>query len=113
MRWSGLCGAVCGQAAEYATAPLPRFERLRSCWLALIAAARQRHQPEGAVVGKASGQRLAIPALFSLLMLVALFAWWVHRSSRVRWARDQAVPQIAHLIEEEKVRRGLYSRSAG
>ena len=47
--------------------------------------------------------RVAIPVLFSLLMLVGLFAWWVHHSSRVRWARDQAVPQIAHLIEEEKL----------
>jgi eukaryotic-like serine/threonine-protein kinase len=47
--------------------------------------------------------RVAIPALLSLLMLVYLFAWWIHHSSRVRWARDQAVPQIAHLIEEEKI----------
>lgn len=47
--------------------------------------------------------RVAIPVLLSLLMLVSLFTWWIHHSSRVRWARNQAVPQIAHLIEEEKL----------
>jgi eukaryotic-like serine/threonine-protein kinase len=46
--------------------------------------------------------RIAIPVLLILLMLGSLSAWWVHRSSRARWAREQAVPQIAQLIEEEE-----------
>jgi len=46
---------------------------------------------------------VAIPILLSLLVLVSLSAWWIRHSSRVRWARDQAVPQIAQLINEEKL----------
>ncbi len=47
--------------------------------------------------------RVAIPVLLILLTLGSLSAWWLHRSSRARWARDQAVPQIAQLIEKEKL----------
>ncbi len=47
--------------------------------------------------------RVAIPVLLILLTLGSISAWWLHRSSKVRWARDQAVPQIAQLIEKEKL----------
>jgi formylglycine-generating enzyme required for sulfatase activity/cephalosporin-C deacetylase-like acetyl esterase len=46
--------------------------------------------------------RVAMPVLLLLAMFVSLFAWWIHHSSRVKWARDQALPQIAQLIEKEK-----------
>ena len=46
---------------------------------------------------------VAIPVLLGLLMLVSLFAWWVHNSSKAGWARNQALPQIARLVEEEKL----------
>ncbi len=45
---------------------------------------------------------VAIPVLLILLTLASLSAWWLHRSSRVLWARDQAVPQMAQLIEREE-----------
>ena len=50
------------------------------------------------------GQRpkVAIPALLVLLLSFSLIAWFIHRSYKIRWARDQAVPQIAKLIEQEK-----------
>ncbi|HXW94021.1 MAG TPA: protein kinase [Terriglobales bacterium] len=47
--------------------------------------------------------RVAIPVLLGLLMLVSLFAWWIHHSSRVRWAKDEAVPQIEQLIEHDQL----------
>jgi eukaryotic-like serine/threonine-protein kinase len=47
--------------------------------------------------------RVAIPVLLILLALGSLSAWWVQRRSRARWARDQALPQIAQLIEQEKL----------
>jgi serine/threonine protein kinase/cephalosporin-C deacetylase-like acetyl esterase len=47
--------------------------------------------------------RVAIPLLLILLTLGSLSARWLQRSSRTRWARDQAVPQIARLIELEKL----------
>lgn len=44
-----------------------------------------------------------IPALLAIVILACASGWWVHRSFRVRWAREQALPQIAQLVEEEKV----------
>jgi len=46
--------------------------------------------------------RVALPVLLILLLMVSGFVWWIHHSSRVRWARDQAVPQIATLVAQEK-----------
>jgi len=46
---------------------------------------------------------LAIPVLLILLAAGSLSAWWLQRSSRARWARAQALPQIAQLIEQKKV----------
>jgi len=45
---------------------------------------------------------VAIPVLLILLTLGSLSAWWLQRSSRAHWAREQAVPQIAQLIEREE-----------
>jgi serine/threonine protein kinase/cephalosporin-C deacetylase-like acetyl esterase len=42
---------------------------------------------------------VAVPALIVLLALVSLIGWGIHHSSQVRWARDQALPQIGKLIE--------------
>jgi len=47
--------------------------------------------------------RVAIPALMILLALTSLAVWWIHHSSRVRWARNQALPEIAQLIEHERI----------
>ncbi len=46
--------------------------------------------------------RVAIPALIILLALVSLIGWGVHHSSKVRWAREQALPRIGKLIEQGK-----------
>jgi eukaryotic-like serine/threonine-protein kinase len=46
--------------------------------------------------------RVAIPALILLLALVSLIGGGIHHSSKVRWARDQALPQIGKLIEQGK-----------
>ena len=43
--------------------------------------------------------RAAIPALIILLALMGLAGWGVHHNSKVRWARDRALPQIGKLIE--------------
>jgi eukaryotic-like serine/threonine-protein kinase len=47
--------------------------------------------------------RVAIPVLLGLLMLTSLFAWWIQNSFRAAWARNQALPQIARLVEEERL----------
>ncbi|KAA6459550.1 hypothetical protein DYQ86_15615 [Acidobacteria bacterium AB60] len=46
------------------------------------------------------GNRLLV--LVTLTLLIAFGVWWLHRESRVRWARNQALPQIQRLAEEEK-----------
>lgn len=45
---------------------------------------------------------VAIPALLILIIMLSGFALWIQHSSRVSWARNQAVPQIAKLAEQEK-----------
>jgi len=46
--------------------------------------------------------RVIVPALLVLTTLISLAAWWLHHNSRIMWARNQALPQIARLIQEEK-----------
>jgi eukaryotic-like serine/threonine-protein kinase len=46
---------------------------------------------------------VAIPAVIILLALGSLLGWWLQRISRARWARDQALPKIAQLIDQGKV----------
>lgn len=45
---------------------------------------------------------VAIPSVLALTLLVCLLGWWAYHSSRVRWATDQALPQIATMLEDEK-----------
>jgi serine/threonine protein kinase/formylglycine-generating enzyme required for sulfatase activity/dienelactone hydrolase len=42
---------------------------------------------------------VAIPALIILIALMSFIGWGIHHSSKVRWAREQALPQIGKLIE--------------
>jgi serine/threonine protein kinase len=46
--------------------------------------------------------RYAIPALVLVLALAGSIAWWVERSAKARWAREQAIPEIERLIEADK-----------
>jgi dienelactone hydrolase/predicted Ser/Thr protein kinase len=48
-------------------------------------------------------RRVAIPAAVVLLMLGSLGAWAFNRSAKVRWARDQAVPEILRFRDEGKL----------
>ena len=46
---------------------------------------------------------VAIPGMLVLLLFASFFGWWIHRSSRVQWARDHALPQIAQLVDDGKI----------
>ncbi len=46
--------------------------------------------------------RVAIPALIIFIALMSFIGWGIHHSSKVRWAREQALPQIGKLIERGK-----------
>jgi len=54
------------------------------------------------LVQQSKRPRVAIPILLTLLLLIGLSSFWIHRYSRARWARDEAVPKVAQLAEEEK-----------
>ncbi len=41
-----------------------------------------------------------IPALLVVAVLAAASSWFLYRSSKIRWAREQAMPQITALIEK-------------
>ena len=55
-----------------------------------------------AVFLRAKRPRILIPLVVILLVIVAGTAWWLQRSAKVRWARNEALPQIAKLAEQEK-----------
>lgn len=44
--------------------------------------------------------KVVISAIALLLLLCAAGAWWFHRQSKVRWAREQALPEIERLLLE-------------
>ena len=50
--------------------------------------------------------RVAIPALLVVLALAVGAGWWIHRSSRVRWAREE-LPEIERRIGTNDVWRNL------
>jgi len=45
--------------------------------------------------------RVAVPALAALIGIAVLTGWWARRSAGVRWAREQALPEIQRLAEKE------------
>ncbi len=47
--------------------------------------------------------RVAIPFLVFIIGLGTLIGWWLHHSARVRWAKEQAIPEISDLIDHDKV----------
>ena len=46
--------------------------------------------------------RVAIPLLALIVCLSSLLGWWLHYRSRVRWAREEALPEISQLIDQDK-----------
>jgi eukaryotic-like serine/threonine-protein kinase len=51
---------------------------------------------------KSARPSVAIPALLALLLLGSLAGMWLRRGFKAQWARTQAMPKIAELIEREK-----------
>jgi len=51
--------------------------------------------------------QVAIPALLVLLALAVGAGWWIHLSARVRWASEEALPEIERRIGNNDVWRNL------
>jgi formylglycine-generating enzyme required for sulfatase activity/dienelactone hydrolase/predicted Ser/Thr protein kinase len=46
--------------------------------------------------------RFAVPALVVFLVVLFMTGWLLRRAAKVRWAREQGLPEIARLIEKGK-----------
>ena len=57
--------------------------------------------------------RVAVPALIILIALMSFIGWGIHHSSKVRWAREQALPRIGKLIERGETWRSLCTCCSG
>src|SRR5271157_1438280 len=55
------------------------------------------------VLRQSKRPRVAIPLLLMLLISVSVMAWLIHHTSKVKWARYQALPEISKLIEQERI----------
>jgi serine/threonine protein kinase/dienelactone hydrolase len=51
---------------------------------------------------------ILVPALLLVLLLVDGTAWLVRRNANVRWAREQAIPEISRLIENGQYASAFY-----
>jgi len=51
--------------------------------------------------------RIAIPAAAFFIALVSLTIWFFNRQAEVHWAREEALPQIERMIEENDAWRNL------
>jgi serine/threonine protein kinase/dienelactone hydrolase len=45
----------------------------------------------------------AIPVAALLILFASLTFWFFHRSAKIRWAREQALPEISSLLEKDDV----------
>ena len=66
-----------------------------------------RPSAAGAVAQWLRKPRVAIPVLLVLLALAVGAGWWIHRSARVRWAREEVLPEIERRIGNNDVWRNL------
>jgi len=72
-----------------------------------LKAIQQRTQPADARTPESASlfrllrrPRLAIPGVVMLFVLVSFFFWWRNRQAKVRWARQEALPEIEQLAQD-------------
>jgi cephalosporin-C deacetylase-like acetyl esterase len=53
------------------------------------------------IMGFFRNPAVAVSALVVLALLAALIAWGVHRDSRIKWAKETALPEIEGLVEKD------------
>jgi eukaryotic-like serine/threonine-protein kinase len=47
--------------------------------------------------------RIAVPTAICLILLCTAGAWFFHRQSRIRWAKEQALQEIEHLVSTQEL----------
>lgn len=85
--------------------PSKRFEKVEE--VATSLAAENTIPPSGInlkiLIRQSMRPAIVLPLLIGVLTLASFAAWWLQRAYNIRWAREQALPQIAQLIKNEKV----------
>jgi tRNA A-37 threonylcarbamoyl transferase component Bud32/dienelactone hydrolase len=87
--------------------PDSRYQSIADLLKDIILAQRDVTTPDKGIVNLRSIRRqmrrpiVAASAIVVLVALGFLAAWIVHRSAGIRWARNQAMPEIVRLVEEE------------
>ncbi len=54
-----------------------------------------------------SKKTVAIPVFILIAMIMAGSFWMFHRNSKLRWAREEAIPEITNLVDEGKYPQAL------
>jgi dienelactone hydrolase/predicted Ser/Thr protein kinase len=87
--------------------PETRYPSMAEFLKDLIHVQKDLMVPEEGTVGIRSILReirrpvVAVAAIVVLVALLFVVAWINHRGTRIRWARNQAMPEIVRLVEEE------------
>jgi formylglycine-generating enzyme required for sulfatase activity/dienelactone hydrolase/predicted Ser/Thr protein kinase len=81
--------------------PDARYPAARELAQDLSAARKTRERPSAALTAVLRQPRYAIPTLLLLVAALGAAAWLAVRASRIRWARDQALPEISQLAEKQ------------
>jgi len=81
---------------------------LRNDLRALQARTTAASQP-ASVLGMLRKPRIAVPVLFVVAVLIAGAAWFQHRSSRARWARQVALPEIERVLDATPGGSGMWA----
>jgi len=80
-------------------------DRLKACLVAVMERASGANFK--VLIGQLKRPRVAIPTLIVFAALATLSSIWLHRSIRIRWARQEAIPSI-----ESYVGQGQYVKAA-
>ncbi len=81
--------------------PELRYPSAVELWKELAACQSRLITPEAGLRSILRRPQFALPLLLLLLAVAAASTWFWVRSSRVRWARNVALPEIARLVEKE------------
>ena len=93
--------------------PAGRYQSAEELGTALTSCLRAVAPPEGAAARFSSLSRLlrrpriAVPLALGLAVLAAGLFWFVRHQAGVRWAREEALPELARLVEANDVWRNL------
>ena len=80
--------------------PNDRFASGHELHEALIAIRQSFEAPEAGLTSLLRRPAVLASMLLGLVLILGGLGWWLHRQSRVSWARNEAIPEIERLYNE-------------